>query len=120
MASTLADPGAVVAALRERALAHGADPALVLAVARCETGGTYWPWRADGSLLRGAAGELGIGQWLAGGAWYSTPHYREYGYDIRAAYASGDPEAIEWDIDALAWAFSPRAPAGFGRQWSCP
>lgn len=112
-------PDEVKAVLRERAETHGADVATVLRVADCETGGTWSPWRADGSLLRGSSGELGIGQWLAGGAWYETPGWRDYRYDLRAAYESGDPEALDWDLDNLAWAFGASAPARMRGQWSC-
>ena len=32
----------------------------VLAVARCETGYTFMPWRENGYLLRGSLGEVGV------------------------------------------------------------
>lgn len=112
-------PEAVQDLVIERSQRYGARPSRVLAVAACETGQTWLPWRTDGRLLRGAHGELGIGQWLAGGAWLQTPHYRQWGYDVRLAYESGDPDAIVWDVDGLAWAFSPAAPSTMSGQWSC-
>ena len=96
-----------------RAAQYGASAARVLAVIDCETGGSFNP------NVIGSAGERGLGQWLAGGHWYATPHYRELGVDVRALYRAGDPDAVYWDLDGLAWAFSPLAPAGFWRGWSC-
>lgn len=111
-----------IALLTERAMAHGSDPYEVLAVARCETGWTFMPWRENGYLLRGSLGEVGVGQWLPPverNHWGRTPHYREYGYHIEVGYISGDPEAIWWDADALAWSMGPAAPWGFRQGWSC-
>ncbi len=96
----------------ERAEAWGASSSRVLAIVRCETGNK---WRTD---LIGAAGELGAGQWMAGGAWYATPQYRVLGVDIRTLYQEDHPDAPFWDMDGLAWSFSPAAPPGFIRQWS--
>lgn len=96
-----------------RAAQYGAAPARVLAVIDCETGHSYSPF------VIGRAGERGLGQWLAGGHWYATPHYRELGVDVRAMYRDDNPDAVYWDIDGLAWAFSPLAPSGFWRGWSC-
>ena len=94
----------------------------VLAVARCETGYTFMPWRENGNLRRGSLGEVGVGQWLPPveqNHWGRTPHWREYRYHILAAYVQGDPNAIWWDADALAWSMGPAAPAGFRSGWSC-
>jgi hypothetical protein len=111
-----------VALLTQRALAHGSDPYEVLAVARCETGYTFMPWRDNGYLRRGSLGEVGVAQWLPPvqlNHWGRTPHWREYGYNIEVGYLSGDPGAIWWDSDALAWSMGPGAPAGFRAGWSC-
>jgi hypothetical protein len=111
-----------VALLTQRAIAQGSDPYEVLAVARCETGYTFMPWRDNGYLRRGALGEVGVAQWLPpvqSTHWGRTPHWREYGYNIEVGYLSGDPSAIWWDADALAWSMGPAAPAGFRAGWSC-
>ena len=111
-----------IALLTERALAHGSAVYEVLAVARCETGYTFLPWRANGYLLRGSLGEVGVGQWLPPverNHWGRTPHWREHRYHILAGYVQGDPSAIWWDADALAWSMGPAAPAGFRSGWSC-
>ncbi|MFN0073552.1 MAG: hypothetical protein ACKVVP_18880 [Chloroflexota bacterium] len=108
--------------LIERAMAHGSSAYEVLAVARCETGYTFMPWRANGNLLRGSQGEVGVGQWLPPverNHWGRTPHWREHGYHVEIGYLSGDPSAIWWDADALAWSMGPMAPAGFRSGWSC-
>ena len=106
-------PDEVVELATERAIAWGASVPRVLGIIRCESGGTFSPH------LVGRDGELGLGQWLAGGAWYSTPQFRKWGLDIRALYRAGDPDATFWDIDGLSWSFSWQAPAEFWRQWSC-
>jgi hypothetical protein len=111
-----------IALLTERAIAQGSSPYEVLAVARCETGYTFMPWRENGNLLRGSMGEVGVGQWLPPverNHWGRTPHWQEYQYHIMAAYVNGDPNAIWWDADALAWSMGPAAPAGFRSGWSC-
>jgi len=111
-----------IALLTERALAQGSSPYEVLAVARCETGYTFMPWRENGNLRRGSMGEVGVGQWLPPverNHWGRTPHWQEYQYHIMAAYVNGDPDAIWWDADALAWSMGPAAPAGFRSGWSC-
>jgi hypothetical protein len=111
-----------IALLTERAIAHGSAVYEVLAVARCETGYTFMPWRENGNLRRGSLGEVGVGQWLPPveqNHWGRTPHWREYRYHILAAYVQGDPNAIWWDADALAWSMGPAAPAGFRSGWSC-
>jgi hypothetical protein len=111
-----------IALLAERALANGSDPYEVLAVARCETGYSFMPWRDNGALRRGSLGEVGVGQWLPPverNHWGRTPHWREYQYHILAGYLEGDPSAIWWDADALAWSMGPAAPAGFRAGWSC-
>ncbi len=97
----------------ERSEAWGASAQRVLGIARCETGGK---WRTD---LIGSSGELGVGQWLARGAWYETKHFKQDHIDVRALYQSGHPDAYWWDVDGLAWAFSPHAPSVFWQQWSC-
>lgn len=112
------DREAVRGLLRERALAHGADPAEVLAVAACETGGTFDPY------LVGGHGERGLGQWLPGrgNAWDLTPAWREQGIDIVSAYRRGDPDAVWFDADMLAWSFGAEAAArypGLRAHWSC-
>lgn len=112
----------VIELLVERALAQSADAHEVLVVARCETGFTFNPWRDDGSLRRGRLGEVGLGQWLPPverNHWGRTPHWKESGYHIEIAYEIGDPAAIWWDADALAWAMGPGAPLGFKRGWTC-
>lgn len=109
----------VIALATERAEAWGASPARVLSIIRCETGGKMRPDYPDGRLLVGSSGELGVGQWLRGGAWESTPQSRVLGINVRALYQNGDPEALFWDVDGLAWAFSPKAPRGMQAQWSC-
>ena len=101
-----------VALLTQRAIAHGSDPYEVLAVARCETGYTFMPWRDNGYLRRGSLGEVGVAQWLPPvqlNHWGRTPHWREYGYNVELGYLSGDPSAIWWDADALAWSMGPAA-----------
>jgi hypothetical protein len=111
-----------ISLLTERAIAHGSAVYEVLAVARCETGYTFMPWRENGNLRRGSLGEVGVGQWLPPverNHWGRTPHWREYQYHILAAYVQGDPNAIWWDADALAWSMGPAAPAGFRSGWSC-
>jgi hypothetical protein len=111
-----------VSLLIERALANGADPSEVLAVARCETGYTFMPWRDDGGLRRGSLGEVGVGQWLPPverNHWGRTPHWQEHHYHIELGYTIGDPQAIWWDADALAWSMGPNAPQGFRSGWSC-
>jgi hypothetical protein len=108
--------------LTERAIAHGSSPNEVLAVARCETGYTFMPWRENGNLRRGSMGEVGVGQWLPPverNHWGRTPHWLEHQYHIMAAYVNGDPDAIWWDADALAWSMGPAAPRGFKSGWSC-
>ena len=106
-------PDEVTDLATERAIAWGASVPRVLGVLACETGRTFNPH------VIGKAGELGGGQWLARGAWYGTKHFREWGIDVRAMYQEGHPDATFWDMDGLAWAFSPQAPPGFWRQWSC-
>lgn len=111
-----------IALLTERAMAHGSAVYEVLAVARCETGYTFMPWRDNGYLRRGSLGEVGVGQWLPPverNHWGRTPHWREHRYHILAGYLEGDPDAIWWDSDALAWSMGPAAPAGFKSGWSC-
>jgi hypothetical protein len=111
-----------IALLTERALVHGSAVYEVLAVARCETGYTFMPWRENGYLRRGSLGEVGVGQWLPPverNHWGRTPHWREHQYHILAAYVQGDPSAIWWDADALAWSMGPAAPSGFRSGWSC-
>jgi hypothetical protein len=111
-----------IALLTERALIHGSAVYEVLAVARCETGYTFMPWRENGYLRRGSLGEVGVGQWLPPverNHWGRTPHWREHQYHILAGYVQGDPAAIWWDADALAWSMGPAAPAGFRSGWSC-
>lgn len=106
-------PEEVIALATERAEAWGASSETVLRVIRCETGGKYSPH------LVGRSGELGLGQWLRGGAWGSTRQSREWGIDVRAMYQAGDPDAVFWDIDGLSFAFSPQAPPNLRYQWSC-
>ena len=114
-------PGVVQHLLIERAIAHGAQVAEVLAVVKCETGGTWSPW------LVGRLGEVGWGQWLPGrvlGAnhWGRTPAWRELRIDIIALYRSGHPDALWIDADMLAWSFgleAERLYPGNRRGWSC-
>lgn len=94
----------------DRANYYGANASELIRVASCETGGTFSPY------LIGSMGERGVAQWLPGNAaWRSTPAYKQYGIDIVSMYRSGDPDAIYFDIDMMAWAFANRMQS----QWSC-
>lgn len=111
-------PAVVRDLLTERALVHRANVSEVLAIADCETGGTFSVSRV------GSMGERGVGQWLPGRGnhWDRTPGWRMHHYDVVAAYQDGDPEAWEWDVDGLAWSFGDQAEAlypGNRRGWSC-
>jgi hypothetical protein len=122
---TLADewsPQKVISLLAERSTAQGADVYEVLVVARCESEFSFMPWRSDGTLRRGGLGEVGVGQWLPPveqNHWGRTPHYKTFGYNILAAYQADDPDAIRWDVDALAWSMGPGAPSSFKEGWTC-
>lgn len=99
----------------ERSEVHGAEVQEVLRVARCENRNLV------PGLRNPTSGAIGIGQWLPGRGnhWDRTPHYREVGIDIHQAYVVGDVNALFYDVDALAWSFSPHAPQGNKRGWSC-
>jgi hypothetical protein len=76
----------------------------VLGVAACES------VQFDANVLNnrrlGRLGEVGVGQWMPGGIWLTTPQSKA-GYSVR------DPEA---NTAALVWAISQ----GLGpRHWSC-
>lgn len=108
------DPETNRALLIERAEAHHAPVDWVLGVASCETGGTF---RSD---LVGRLGERGVGQWLPGqAAWRGTPTFAIWRIDVVSEYQRGNDDASFHDLDMLAWAFSPDAPAGFWRNWTC-
>ncbi len=85
--------------LRERAIAHNADPELVIGFARCEGGGSLTPDAI------GAAGERGMAQWYPGrGNHYDmTPNWTAHRIDVVALYRAGDPDAVWFDADSLAW-----------------
>lgn len=91
----------------ERAIVHGADPATLLRVARCES--RFNPY------LVGASGERGVAQWHPRGVWFSTPAYRELGINIIQLYTTGHEHVVYYDIDMFAWAFAN----GYQRHWSC-
>lgn len=100
----------------DRAIVRGANPDEVLRVAMCETGQTLNPNKV------GIYGTIGIGQWMPpvyANHYGRTPHWTDYKYDLFEHYALGDPEAVSWDVDALAWSFSPSAPKGFKYGWQC-
>jgi len=95
----------------DRAIIHGANPQLLLRVARCESG--FNP------NLIGASGERGVAQWHPRGAWFSTPAYREQGINIIQVYVERHEHAVYYDIDMFAWAFGREAPLRLRHQWSC-
>lgn len=113
-------PDAIQSLLRERAGAHNAPEALVLSVARCETGGSWSPLRVGG------LGERGLGQWLPGRGnhWDRTPAWQTWRIDIVQEYRErgDDPEVVWLDADMLAWSFGPEAESlypGNWHGWSC-
>lgn len=112
-------PAVVRSMLVERAEAHGANPAEVLAVVSCETGGTFSPF------VVGLAGEVGLFQWKPPASqthWAHTPAWRDQRIDIVGAYRSRDPDATWLDLDQGAWSFGPEAQQlypGNKRGWSC-
>lgn len=101
------DAEAIERLIIERSGIHGANPTQVLRVARCES-------RLNPNAI-GASGERGIAQWHPRGIWYSTPAYREQGIDIRVEYIRGNTDAVYFDVDQMAWAFS----RGYASHWSC-
>lgn len=76
---------------------YGTNPAVLLAVARCES--RFAPYAV------GRAGEAGPYQFHPRGLWWGTPQ-------ARAGYSRWNPEAT---TAAAAWAFS----RGLGRHWTC-
>jgi hypothetical protein len=101
--------------LIERAVVHRANQSEVLRVARCEN------TNLTPGLRNPVSGAIGIGQWLPGRGnhWDRTPAWREVGIDIHETYRSGNSNALYYDVDMFAWSFSPEAPAGNKRGWSC-
>lgn len=98
--------------LIDRSHAHGADPELVLRVARCENR------NLTPGLLSPSQTTIGIGQWLRGRGnhWDLTPAYTVYNLDIFNLYASNDPNALYYDVDQFAWSMSQ---LHLRNGWSC-
>lgn len=107
-----ADTNDIINLLTWRSEIHGANPNLVIAIARCESSlNPYAPSR-DGTY--------GLGQWKGGrAAWRRTPAWTKLGIDIVHEYQINDPDAPYYDADELAWAFSPEAPYNLRYEWAC-
>ena len=102
----------LVELLTERAYAHGADPDIVIGFARCEGGGSLQPYAVGG------LGERGMAQWLPGRGnhWDMSPNWKVHRIDIVAMYRAGDPDAVFFDADSLAW-FVGEAPHLMRTGW---
>lgn len=83
-----------------RAAIHGANAETLLCVLRRES-------RLNPNFV-GSHGEVGLAQWLPGrgNAWDSTLAYRVSGISIFREYDLGNPDAIYFDVDAIAEMFA--------------
>lgn len=96
----------VAAEIEQRAAYYGASAGQMLRVARCES-------RLDPLAVNRGSGATGVFQWHPRGLWYATPHAQQV--NIFELYRAGDPDAVYWDLDAAAWAFS----RGLQGHWVC-
>jgi hypothetical protein len=94
------DEETIAALIVDRAVAHGVEPSVLLAVAFCES-----RYRVT---ARGARGERGVFQWLGGrgNAWDQTLAAEQGIAPPADLYDRGDPDAAYFDVDAAAEMFS--------------
>jgi hypothetical protein len=108
------DADTVQQMLMQAAVRHGTQIARLLAVAECETGRSWDPYRV------GRYGERGVGQWHPArtAAWRMTS-YAKRDIWVTDLYRDEASNATWIDLDGLAEVFAEQPESTLRNEWTC-